>query len=253
MLRSRDKLPSSVRSFACYFKSGLLMDEVMDGSATLIYADTPFAINHKDGSQYNRTKDSLPYVEWRLEEYMRNIPVLLDSAWKKLKNNGSMVLWSAWNRLPEALAAVRRSNFAFINEIIWRYNFGVFAKRKLVTSHYDGLVLTKSPSHKFNFQLPMTLEQFVNGRKVNYNEDVWVIKRPYHFGTRTARNEQPLQLALKTINHYTDKGDLVVDCCVGSGTTMVASALLGRRWIGYELEPRLLERIRSKANLIRSH
>ncbi|GHV47062.1 hypothetical protein FACS1894204_09920 [Synergistales bacterium] len=50
--------------------------------------------------------------------------------------------------------------------------------------------------------------------------------------------EKPLTLFEWLIRTYTNKGDLVLDCCVGSGTTVVAAEKLQRRWLAIEKEPR---------------
>jgi site-specific DNA-methyltransferase (adenine-specific) len=45
----------------------------------------------------------------------------------------------------------------------------------------------------------------------------------------------PEQLALDQISTWTNEGDLVYDCFMGSGTTAKAAESLGRRWIGSEI------------------
>jgi site-specific DNA-methyltransferase (adenine-specific) len=45
----------------------------------------------------------------------------------------------------------------------------------------------------------------------------------------------PEQLALDQISTWTNKGDLVYDCFMGSGTTAKAAEMLGRRWLGSEI------------------
>ena len=47
--------------------------------------------------------------------------------------------------------------------------------------------------------------------------------------------QKPIELMKYLIRTYTDKGDLVLDSCVGSGTTAVASYLEKRNFIGYEI------------------
>jgi DNA modification methylase len=47
----------------------------------------------------------------------------------------------------------------------------------------------------------------------------------------------PLELPLRVIQLLTDRGDLVLDCFVGSGTTAAAAILQGRQFIGVDLEP----------------
>ncbi len=46
--------------------------------------------------------------------------------------------------------------------------------------------------------------------------------------------QKPLELLERMLRLWTDPGDTVLDCFLGSGTTAVAAARLGRRWIGIE-------------------
>lgn len=48
--------------------------------------------------------------------------------------------------------------------------------------------------------------------------------------------QKPLELCRYLIRTYTNEGDLVLDNCMGSGTTIVASILENRKYIGIELE-----------------
>lgn len=48
--------------------------------------------------------------------------------------------------------------------------------------------------------------------------------------------QKPLELMEKLIKIYSNEGDIVLDCCMGSGTTGVAALLLGRKFIGIEID-----------------
>lgn len=48
--------------------------------------------------------------------------------------------------------------------------------------------------------------------------------------------QKPIALIEYLIRTYSNKGDLVLDCFMGSGTTGVASLKLGRRFIGIEMD-----------------
>ena len=53
--------------------------------------------------------------------------------------------------------------------------------------------------------------------------------------------QKPVALMENLVNTYTDEGNSVLDFAMGSGTTLVACAKLGRKGIGIELDPGYFE------------
>ena len=49
--------------------------------------------------------------------------------------------------------------------------------------------------------------------------------------------QKPVALFEYLIKTYTNEGDLILDNCVGSGTTLVATKQLNRKAIGIEISP----------------
>jgi len=47
--------------------------------------------------------------------------------------------------------------------------------------------------------------------------------------------QKPVALFEYLIKTYTNEGDIVLDNCIGSGTTAIACKRLGRHYIGYEI------------------
>lgn len=58
--------------------------------------------------------------------------------------------------------------------------------------------------------------------------------------------QKPVALMKYLIRTYTNPGDVVLDNCMGSGTTGVACANTGRRFIGIEKEPKYFEIARAR-------
>ena len=50
------------------------------------------------------------------------------------------------------------------------------------------------------------------------------------------KHRKPVPLLRRLIEIFTDKGDVVIDPCAGSGTTLLAAAQLGRRAYGFEIK-----------------
>lgn len=59
-------------------------------------------------------------------------------------------------------------------------------------------------------------------------------------------NQKPEDLAREFILNHTNPGNAVLDCFVGSGTTLVAAQSLGRTWYGCDIEPEHVETTRSR-------
>ncbi len=71
----------------------------------------------------------------------------------------------------------------------------------------------------------------------------------YNVGTSSSKDKIafnhpaifPEQLVEDQIKTWTNKGDLVYDCFMGSGTTAKVAQLLGRRWLGSEISDEYVE------------
>ena len=210
----------------------------LDHPADLIFVDPPFGIDFKANMQtYNRTPDALSYSEVPKIDYPKFIKHLVNWSYKSLTDSGSMWLVSGWNNLRPVLNAVEDVGFIQLNHCIWKYQFGVFTKKKFTTSHYHLLLLVKN------------LKEYTFNKQEHYAEDVWDIKRPYHHGVKTAGNELPDQLVERCIKTSSNSGDLVVDPCLGSGTTMKVALSVNRKCIGIEVNPLIKQRIITKLGL----
>ena len=58
----------------------------------------------------------------------------------------------------------------------------------------------------------------------------------------------PIELPAKLIELYTYADDLVLDPFMGSGSTLVAAARLGRRYVGYDLDPGYVDLARMRVD-----
>lgn len=73
----------------------------------------------------------------------------------------------------------------------------------------------------------------------------WGSRGVWHIPSVRANHDHeakfPLELPRRLIRLLTSKGDLVLDCFIGSGTTAVAAILEGRHYVGIDKEPRYVE------------
>lgn len=73
------------------------------------------------------------------------------------------------------------------------------------------------------------------GRK---RQDIWEFKDPAYPSYPTEKN---LQILKVIVGASSKPGDIVLDCFVGSGTTLIAAEILGRRWIGIDNSGKAIE------------
>lgn len=63
-----------------------------------------------------------------------------------------------------------------------------------------------------------------------------ILKYSIHCGSKLHPTEKPVGLFEYLIKTYTNENDLILDNCLGSGSTAIAAENLDRRWIGIELD-----------------
>ncbi|KUG19469.1 MAG: site-specific DNA-methyltransferase [Methanomicrobiaceae archaeon] len=203
-----------------------LMGEIPDGSIDLIVTDPPFAIDFRaQRGNYNRTGSRVieGYREIPEAEYAAFTKAWVREACRILRDSGSMYLFSGWNNLKDILNAVDDAGFITINHLIWKYQFGVFTRRKYVTSHYHILFVVKDRT------------RYTFNKVEHYPEDVWVINREYWTGRKKTPTKLPMELVRKILRFSSNPGDLILDPFLGSGTVAVASKEMGRRYLGFEI------------------
>ena len=95
----------------------------------------------------------------------------------------------------------------------------------------EGAALSRTNGHSTDFQFALM-------------GDVWRDPSPgigFNAHLRQHPNEKPLTVMRRLVEMLSDQQHLVFDPFMGSGTTGVAAAKLGRRFIGIEIEPKYFD------------
>lgn len=189
-----------------YYKDCVIgLKDIEDKSIDHFYVDPPFDIdfNHKE-SMYNRNKSNVikGYTEPNKISYYDFCLSWVKQLHRVLKDNGSGWICSGWSNLGDVLRAVDDCDFTVVNHVIWKYQFGVYTKRKFVTSHYHMIFIVKNKKDwYFNKDIRYSDNRDCKGN-INYRdrEDVWTIDRPYNHGKYKNANTQPIELVKKLYN-----------------------------------------------------
>jgi len=213
------------------------MKDISDGSIDLILCDLP----------YGTTKckwDTIIPFEPLWEQYKRII-----------KDNGAIVLTASQ---PFTSALVMSNVKMFKYEWIWNKVTGrghLVAKHRPMAQHENILVFGNGKV-KYNPQMVL-MEKPQKGRSMEASrtsimgghttKESETIIRTHKYpktiitqgvdGKYVHPTQKPVALFEYLIKTYTNEGDLVLDNCMGSGTTGVACKNLNRNFIGIELDP----------------
>jgi len=206
------------------------MKEIPDGSVDLILCDLPY------GTTQNKWDTVIPF-EALWEQYARVC-------------KGAIVLTAAQ---PFTSALVMSNAKGFRYQWVWEKTKAsgfLNARRRPLTAHEDVVVF--GDIGKYNPQgLIATAVNSARKNKSGTGNFGRVSDRPYiqkegnfprsvlRFQHETAPvhpTQKPVALMGYLIRTYTNEGDVVLDNCMGSGTTGVACVNTNRRFIGIELD-----------------
>jgi len=218
------------------------MKSIPDNFIDLIVTDPPFAIDFKaNRSNYNRKASRVitGYNEIHKDHYFHFTMDWMKQAYRVLKDNGCMYVFSGWTNLKDILNVLDELGFITINHIIWKYQFGVVTKRKFVTSHYHCLYVCKNDKNRkfFPYIRFDKDKKDKSGRSLHYQdkEDVWVINREYWNGDTKTPTKLPAEIIKKILLYSSEEGDKILEPFLGSGQTAVISKMLKRKYIGFEI------------------
>ncbi len=210
-------------------------------------------------------RDDLPQ-----EDYYRLLRTALETAHALLSESGVLFL-HVDARASARLRLIADEIFGeanFLNEIIWSYQTGGRAKRYFSRKHDNILFYRKGRRYFFNIAaVPIEREgarrnhmkrhvdtdgrvyrSIRSGGKIYtyyddepaYPGDVWddvshlQQKDPQRTGYDT---QKPLSLLTRIVRCASRPGDLVMDLFAGSGTSLEAARLEGRRFVGVDMSP----------------
>lgn len=151
--------------------------------------------------------------------------IIGESGTRKKSKAPCMVLFCAFEQMQYYIDLGKRYGFMHYIPLVFRKNFSaqvLKANMKIVGNCEYGLVLYKDKLPKFNNMGRMVFNCFEWPRETNV--------------PKIHPTQKPVLLLEELIRLFTDKNDVVIDPCAGSGTTLRAAANLSRRAYGFEIK-----------------
>lgn len=211
-----------------------VMKNISDKSVDMILCDLPY------GTTACKWDTVIPF-EPLWEQYNRII-----------KDNGAIVLFGS-EPFSSALRMSNIKNFKY--DWIWNKKLagnGILAKKQplkiheIVSVFNSGIYIPQMTKGRYRKKMTGGIKEseITGGNSVvdEYSNDLYYPKTILEYGIGNMRKgrlhptQKPVALLEYLIKTYTNEGDVVLDNCMGSGSTGVACVNTNRDFIGIELD-----------------
>ena len=208
----------------------------------LLIADIPYNIGtnfyasradwYKDGDRSNGESEKAHKAAFHTD-YSFNIAEFMHFASRLLKNEPSkgekdapcMIVFCAFQQIPEVIRQAEKYGFKKYIPIVAVKHYSpqvLKANMRIVGATEYALVLYRNKLPKFR-----------NDHHMIFNWFDW--QRDGKEYPKIHPSQKPVNLLKRLIEIFTDEGDVVIDPCAGSGSTLRAARELGRHSYGFEV------------------
>ena len=219
--------------------------------AQLIIADIPFNIAgdayasnptwYKNGNIENGESEKAGKAffdtdkNFNVVEFMHFVSTMLKKEPKQVNEAGCMIVFCEFEQQFMLIQKAKEYGFNNYTNLVFRKNYSaqvLKANMRIVGNCEYGLVLYRDKLPKFRN----------NGQMVFNCIDV---KRD-HKTPKIHPTQKSVPLLKQLISTFTDVGDVVIDPCAGSGTTLLAAEQLGRKAYGFEIKKQYVNEFYAK-------
>lgn len=239
--------------------------QLPDNCIQLIVTSPPYNL----GKEYEKSSN--------LEEYLSSFNPIIDEMFRVLSDNGSLC-WQVGNYVKNKevfpldiffYSLFSSRGLRLRNRIIWHFAHGLHSTKRFSGRYEVILWFTKSDEYVFNLDAVRVPSKYPgkrhfkgpnkglpSGNPLGKNpSDIWsVIQRDWDVGIWDIPNVKsnhpektshpcqfPIEIVERCVLAFTSPGSWVLDPFCGSGTSLLASIVHGRRAMGCEKEPEYIE------------
>ena len=241
----------------------ILKKEIKKEGIDLVFADPPYNLSGKAMKwKGNQTGGDWYMIDEKWdkmddESYFKFTYDWINNCKSVLKNNGSIYISSTFHNLGEIIYVLKKLNFKINNIIVWNKINAMPNMTKRVFTHSCEYVVwaVKDKGWTFNYEdlKKINPEKKIDG-STKQMRDVW--KLPLVQGKERLKNgnrashpaQKPEEMLKRIIIASSNKGEIVLDPFLGSGTTAYIAKIFGRKYIGIELEKKYIKDAEKRLN-----
>ena len=221
-----------------------IMKTIPSKSVDLIFADPPYNLQLKD-TLYRPDQTTVEAVtqDWdkfnTYKEYDNFTEQWLKESKRILKKGGALWVIGSYHNILRVGTSIQNHGFWILNDIIWHKTNPMpnFRGTRFTNAHETLLWCTTSREAKYTFNY-QNLKKLNDGKQMRSD---WFIpicsgkeRLRENNNQRSHPTQKPEALMYRIILSSTNKGDIILDPFLGSGTTAVVTKKLQRNFIGIE-------------------
>jgi site-specific DNA-methyltransferase (adenine-specific) len=246
-----------------------VLEDLRDHCIVLVYIDPPFNTGKRQqrmrmktvhdesqgdrvgfqGKRYRTIKLGTSGYNDVFDDFLVHVEPRLIQTHRVLKQGGSLFFHIDYREVHYCKVLIDQifGRDAFMNEIIWAYDYGARSRKKWSAKHDSILWYTKDPNnYTFNFdemdRIPYMAPGLVGKEKAAKGKtptDVWwhTIVSPNGKEKTGYATQKPLGVLERIVKVHSNPGDLLLDFYAGSGTLGEAAAKLNRDFILVDNNP----------------
>lgn len=210
-------------------KAQLVIADIPYNLAENAYASSPSWYVGGDNKNGESKKAKSAFFDtdgyFRIPEYMHFCSKMLIKEPKEVGKAPAMIVFCAFEQMQQIIEYGKKYGFMKSYPLVFVKNYSgqvLKANMKIVGATEYAVVLYRDKLPKFNNQNRMIFNWF------KWERDTTTPK--------IHPTQKPVQLLKQLIEIFTDEGDVVIDPCAGSGSTLRACAEINRSCYGFEIK-----------------
>ena len=230
----------------------IMTNQIEKKSVDLIFADPPYNLSG-NGLRWKGNKTGGDWYmvneEWdsmSAPEYLQFTRKWIGSAYHVLKDGGSIYISCTYHNISEVMIVLKQLDFKINNIITWQKTNAMPNMTRRVFTHSTEFVVWAVKGKKWIFNYEELKKMNPDKQKdgsLKQMRDVWQL--PLVQGKERIRGkdnraihptQKPEEMLRRIILASSNRGDVVLDPFLGSGTTTFVAKKLGRNWIGIETD-----------------
>lgn len=199
--------------------------EIENESISAIITDPPYNISRKNNFK-TMGRNGIDFGEWDKDF---DLTSWINIASNKIKKGGNIVIFNDWKNMSYITESLENNGFEVKDLIRWKKTNAMPRNRdRRFITDYEVAVWTVKKGDKWTFN------------RLNNNYEIPEIvggltsKSEKYYGSHPT--QKPVYVMKWIIERLSNKGDIILDPFMGSGSTGVACLKTGRKFIGIELD-----------------